>query len=109
MPRRGPPDADMRSAKAPAVFVGWHFGHPIAAPKRFDDHFLFDGRRVFAQAKLAQDRRADRSEAVLAVTQPHAEFPVEARGDEGAARQPEELVEAAMQLARATDETRPGT
>ena len=55
-----------------------------------------------------ENGRPDRAKAVLAVAQSAVEPPVDARGDERAARQPEEFVEAAVQLARPADEPRRG-
>src|SRR5690606_37146099 len=77
-----------------------------AAAQRLDDHLLLDRRAVRPQRQLADDRGPDRPEAVLALGETDAEPPVDAGRNQRAPRQPKELVEAAVQLARAAHEAR---
>ena len=102
------PHADVRRAVRAAVLVARDFRHPPSLPERLDRHLLLDGRRVLAQVQLPQHGGPHRAEAVLAVAQLAAEPPVDAGGDERAAGQPQELVEAAVQLARSAAQTRRG-
>src|SRR4029453_8272251 len=95
------PHAYVRRPVQAAVLVARGFRHPPPPSQRFDGHLLFNRRGVLAEIELPEHARPHGTEAILTVAQLTVEAPVDAGGDERAAREPQELVEAAVQFARA--------